>query len=360
MKAGLFFKLAFISVILPLCMKAENKKIELDVDYTTELQYNFQAKYNWVNLLSLELDINAWKNGYFTVQTISAYKTSKQRIADDLQVFSNIETDNMWANLFMAGYTHVFDSLRLFAGIRNVNRDYFTSEYTSIFTNSSCGVYPTISANFPFANYPYSAMCLYGEFHFPNGITIKNGIYDGIGRLMHDGSFFSVDPFDDGIFNIFELSYAPKSTTHYGFYSIGGVLGTGSGDRIENSFSEQKYKNTNYALWGNVEQSVFKTKKREVGFMLQGSFAPKSQNYCINYFGAGTILTGFVSPKKKDYLCFFINRAAYHEIREIATEFTWQYPVNSTITIQPTFDYILTGKKQSVIALLRVYVELRK
>ena len=360
MKTGLFLKLISILIFIPLCSKAENKKIQFDIDYTTELQYNFENKYNWVNLLSLELDINVWKNGSFNLQTISTYKTSKKRIINDLQVFSNIEAPNMWVNLYLAGYTHTFDSITLFGGIRNVNRDYFTGEYTAIFTNSSCGFYPTASANFPLPNYPFSAMCLHSEFRFPNKIKLKNSIYNGMGRqILQSGSFFSVNPSRDGVLDIFELSYAPKSK-YYGFYSVGGVLGIGNDNNIKNSFSGQKYKNANYALWGNIEQSVFKTNKskREVGFILQGSFALESQNNCINYVGAGAILTGFVSPKKRDYLCFFINRAAYHGIAEIATEFTWQYAITPSITIQPVFDYILTGKEQHVVALLRMCIEL--
>jgi porin len=356
MKTGFFLKLVFILIIMPLCVKAEDKKIHFDINYTTELQYNFKAKYNWVNLLSFELDKNVWKNGCFGLQTISTYKTSKERIINDLQVFSNIETANMWVNLFFAGYTHTFDSITLFGGIRNVNRDYLTSRYTTIFTNSSCGVYPTVSGNFPVPNYPSSAMCLHSEFRFPNKIKLKNSIYNGMGRqILQSSSFFSVNPARDGVLDVFELSYTPKSI-YYGFYSVGGVLGIGNDDRIKN-FSGQKYKNANYALWGNVEKSVFKVNKREVGFILQGSFAPESQNNCISYVGAGTILTGFVSSKKTDYLCLFINRAAYHGIAEIATEFTWQYAITSSITIQPVFDYILTGKERNVIALLRVCIE---
>ena len=356
MKTRLLLKLIFILIIIPLFLKAENRKIQFNINYTTELQYNFKAKYNWVNLLSLELDINPWKNGNLGLQTISTYKTSKKRISDDLQVFSNIETDNMLVNLFLAGYTHTFDNIMLFGGIRNANCDYFASKYTVIFTNSSCGFYPTLSGNFSLPNYPSSATCLYSEFRFPCKIKLKNSIYNGIGRkILQSDLFFSINPSRDGVLDILELSYAPK-LNYYGFYSVGGILGIGNGSRIENNFAGQKYRNANYALWGNVEQCFFKVNKREVGFMLQGSFAPESQNNCVNYVGAGVIFTGFASSKKTDYLCFFINRAAYHGIAEVATEFTWQYAIIPSITIQPAFDYILTGKKQSVIALLRVYI----
>jgi len=357
MKTKLLLKLISILIFIPFCSKAENKKFQFDIDYTTELQYNFEDKYNWVNLLSLELDINVWKNGSLNLQTISTFKTSKERIIDDLQVFSNIEADNMWVNLYLAGYTHTFDSITLFGGIRNVNRDYFTSEYTAIFTNSSCGFYPTASANFSLPNYPFSAMCLHSEFSFSNKIKLKNSIYNGTGRqIFQSGSFFSVNPSRDGVLDVFQLSYAPKSK-YYGFYSVGGVLGIGKGSDIRNSFPGQKYRNVNYSLWGNVEKCIFKVNKREAGFLLQGSFAPESQNYCINYVGAGAILTGFISPKKRDYLCLFINRAVYHEIAEVAAEFTWQYAITPRIMIQPAFDYILTGKEQHVVALMRVYIE---
>lgn len=87
--------------------------------------------------------------------TISIAKTREERLVDDLQTFSNIEEDNLPLALAVCGANwQINDKHSLFFGIRNMNEDYFTSPVTSFFTNSSCGVYPTISANYDIANTP--------------------------------------------------------------------------------------------------------------------------------------------------------------------------------------------------------------
>ena len=87
-------------------------------------------------------------------------KTRPERIINDLQTFSNIEEDNLPCAIAVLGYTRLVGNVTLFAGIRNLNEDYFTTPCMSLFTNSSCGIFPTLSANYPIANYPLAALCL--------------------------------------------------------------------------------------------------------------------------------------------------------------------------------------------------------
>lgn len=193
-------KTIFIRIVIVLAMftvdmvRGQEHKYDLKLNYTTEVQSDFGRKINWVNLLSLEGEYKPWRNGELSLQTISIWKTRKERIANDLQTFSNIEENNMAINIFFMGYTHYFKNISLFGGIRNVNNDYFTGIYTSLFTNSSCGIYPTLSANFPIANYPVSAVCIHGEFKLGKVLTLKNSLYNGIAHELFSkkGSLFTI------------------------------------------------------------------------------------------------------------------------------------------------------------------------
>ena len=60
----------------------------------------------------------------------------------------------MLAALAVLGYMHEWKEAHLFVGVRNVNEDFFTSDVTSLFTNGSCGIFPTIAASYPIANFP--------------------------------------------------------------------------------------------------------------------------------------------------------------------------------------------------------------
>lgn len=114
-------------------------------EYTTEWQWDMKKETNWVNLLKLNLSVPVWNRmGSFEATTIHVAKTN-ECIIDDWQTFSNIEEENELAAIAVLGYMHEWKECHLFVGIRNVYEDFFTSDVTSLFTNSSCGIFPTIS-----------------------------------------------------------------------------------------------------------------------------------------------------------------------------------------------------------------------
>ena len=109
-------------------------------EYTTEWQWDMKKETNWVNLLKLNLSVPVWNRmGSFEATTIHVAKTN-ECIIDDWQTFSNIEEENELAAIAVLGYMHEWKECHLFVGIRNLNEDFFTSDVTSLFTNSSCGI----------------------------------------------------------------------------------------------------------------------------------------------------------------------------------------------------------------------------
>jgi porin len=340
------------------------KKYSLGLSYTSEMQSDFGKKINWVNLLCLEGNYELWRNGELSLQTISIWKTRKQRILDDLQTFSNIEEDNMAINIFMMGYTHRFKNISLFGGIRNMNHDYFTSDYTSVFTNSSCGIYPTISSNFPVANYPLSALCLHGEFKLSESIVLKNSLYNGNARKLfsNEGSLFSLHPSNDGILNITELSYLSKSNSH-GFYNIGSVLYSGNSlyygnDNEEGEAKIQEKRTVNCATWWSLEKSIYTNGDKGVGFLLQGSLALTRPDDCKHYYGIGVVLNSIIPTRRKNIFGIFHNKAVFHEKSENTIEMTWKCNLTDKVILQPTFHYIETGSKSRVVGLVRLCYEM--
>ena len=123
--------------------------------YTAEWQWDMNKNTNFVNLLRLELNVPLWNGGTFEAATLHVAKTN-DGIIDDWQGFSNIEADNMFGGIAVLGYMHEWKAGHVFVGVRNVNEDFFTSDITALFTNSSCGIVPTIGSSYPIANYPFS------------------------------------------------------------------------------------------------------------------------------------------------------------------------------------------------------------
>jgi len=322
----------------------------ITVEYHTEVQTNFGKKYNWVNLLSLMGELSSekihkrWKNGNFNIDLISTYKIFDERIAYDLMEFSNIEEENMIINPFLLGYTHRWERVSLFGGVRNVNLDYFATPYTSLFTNSSAGIFPTLSINLPLANYPLSAVCLHVEYQPTEKWLFKSSLYNGIAHDSRKNPLrsFIINPREDGMISISELKYT-QNKFGKGIYSLG----------IAVHALGKQYKTT-YSLWGTIEQAVFNNDQIEIGFLIQGGMAPPVKNECSFYYAAGAYFAGLLTKQKKDKLGIYFNGATFTNTKEQTMEITWQYQIIDAIVIQPAFHCIRMGSETSFYGLFRV------
>lgn len=339
---------------------SQEKSIEMQLRYTSELQSNLLSepqRSNWVNLLTLQTDVSTkalggWKNGYINTEFISVFKTSAKRIAPDLQMFSNIEETNLPVGVFVLGYTQVMHTTSLFGGLRNVNRDYFTSRYTSLFTNSSCGIYPTLSLNYPLANYPLSAMSIHLEHCISNTLCLKSSLYNGKAYAIHEkaAAIFTVKPATNGMFSITDLNYT-SNKTNYANYNLGVAVHSRYINTMEDGSKETK--KVNYTLWANAEQTIFKHGNKASGIFVQASYAPPGRNNCHWYYAAGCVLSGYLSTKGTNSLGLVVNHAVLSGITETAVELTCHYPLSNAFSLQPAIHYIQTGKEKTLAAMLR-------
>lgn len=190
---------------------------EFSGELTSEWQWDMNKRTNWVNLLRLNMRLPlANGKGAFEAATLHVAKTKEETILADWQGFSNIEADNMFAVIAVLGYMHTWRNAHLFVGVRNVNEDFFTSDVTLLFTNSSCGIFPTIAASYPIANYPFSGLTLY--FDVTRGPwTFRNSLYNGTGYNGWNGNDnpFLVRPKRDGVFNISQLEYSAHDARYF-------------------------------------------------------------------------------------------------------------------------------------------------
>lgn len=189
---------------------------ELSGQYTTEWQWDMNKNTNWVNQLRLDLSIPLGSDrNTIEAATLHLAKTGESVIGD-WQGFSNIDADNMLAAIAVLGFMHQWNSGHLFIGVRNVNEDFFTSPITALFTNSSCGIFPTVAASYPIANYPFSGLTLYFDIT-KKGWTFRNSLYNGSGYngwTAHDNPFL-IKPKTDGIFNMSQIEYTHRSGEYY-------------------------------------------------------------------------------------------------------------------------------------------------
>lgn len=310
-----------------------------NIGYVTELQYNFHGQINGVNQLIFKTQLSTdsfglWKGGSLNIELLSVIRTAKERIGNDWQVFSNIDESNRPIGLFMLGYAQQIGSINIFAGVRNVNNDYFITPYTSLFTNSSCGIHPTLSANYTLSNYPYSAMCLHLSYAVNNNLLIKNSLYNGI-AYEDFSNVFNFSPMHDGIFNISDITYTLPSK-YAGVYNLGATILQGD-----------------YTIWANVEQSIYVCGEHKIGFLAEGSFS-RLAGPCSLFYGMGFVFDGWTSRTHKDQLGVFVDRAKFNNAYETAIEITWVKEIIKNLTVQPAFHLIHTNGLVTTAALFRV------
>lgn len=308
------------------------------LEYTGELQTDFQSNYNFVNLLHLTLDHKASKSVTLNLATISTVKTN-EHIINDIQGFSNIEADNMPLAIAVAGVTwSINESNSIFAGIRRVDEDYFTSDVTGLFTNASCGIYPTLSCNYPVATFPDAAMGLHYR-HEAKLWAVQTSVYNGTGHHRFSGSdnVFRVCPGSDGVLTMLQGEYHGSN----GDYFAGAAMHYGKLYDLD----RRKARTT---AWTYAEQHITPSVSLIAGY----SHAFDKNSLCSDFAGVGAMW-----HKDKVQAGIYSDVASFADFNEWATEITCRYELNEHISLQPAVHYIHNSDNK-VAAIMRVTVNL--
>lgn len=291
--------------------------VELGLELTSELQATHRGDFNNANLLRLRVSLPVSRSVTIDVASLSTLMTAEESIGGDLQTFSNIDAINIPFALSVCGIgLQIGKRNSLFMGIRNMNEDYFCSDVTSLFTNSSCGIYPTISANCAIANYPMASVGMHYCYD-ADRIKVQASVYNGAGYHHISGreKVFRFSPKDDGIFGVAEVAYRNAGS----FYSLGTALHTDD--------------DTKTMPWIYFEQYLCRNLTLIAGY--SHAFAEDAE--CSDFAGLG-----FRYQAKRCELGMFTDIACFDGGNEYATELTCKIPLSSIIYIQPTVHFIAT------------------
>lgn len=307
------------------------------IEYATEMQTDLKAL-NWVNLLRLSLSQPLCGGIGLEIGSISIAKTRTERMIDDMQGFSNIEEENLPFALSVAGVSFSRGSSRLFAGIRNINEDYFTSPVTSLFTNSSCGLFPTVSANYPIANYPLSSLGIHYALE-TGGWDIQASLYNGRGYngFTRGNSPLRFSPRSDGLCGAVSLNYHDDGSS----YHIGSVLygghRAGTGQAETGSVSG--------AVWSYAEQRL----TQKLYLLMQYSAAFPRGAWCRMFGGMGVTMRF-----RRAEAGIYSNCALFSGVKEYASELTCRIGLSRHAYLQPAVHLIGGPQGFRAVALMRL------
>lgn len=364
-----FYRLSLFFFIVPLVTTSyadENHEIGIAVAFTTEGSWNMaEGKVNWENCLNMDAQVPLWKGavgeaGVLANQNTRLGKGKCWTVLDDPQSFSNIQTDEQIPlSPAVVGISQkISDHLTAFLGVRNMNVDYFTTPLTSLFINSSYGIFPTLADNCSLANYPEAALCLHLVWTPGNHLTIKNSLYNG--RASHHwDEAFRFRPSKDGWADAFEVGYSatehPGSIT--GEYHFGAECNSTPRTRMdENTGESYRKKCFNWSCFGLIEQPLV-SGRCPLGLLLEGGYAPKRKNGTYLYMAAGLVCEHLI--RQDDAMGLSFNRSLYNGCEnENCMELTYSLPVIPHLTIQPDLQFFHITSHYHSVALLRARVDL--
>lgn len=311
------------------CVKSQN----ISGEYISEWQWNMRNKTKWCNLLRLGAEIPLSADGVFKASTIHIAKVN-DNIIEDWQGFSNIEEDNLVAAIAVLGYSYRHGSFQLFAGVNNVNENYFTSDVTSFFANSSCGIFPTISVAYPIANYPLSGLTLHLEVDLKK-ITIKNSVYNGtaFNGWKRFNNPFILNPSKFGIFDVMQLEYY-----------------NGRGSNFAGVAIHTKFRSA--AWWVYSEQNIWKTDKNSLSVMAQYSEKIDKRNDCFRYVELGCLYT-----RSKNMLGISGQYAQYAQGSEYSLELSYRRELSPSLSMQPVFHFIKNSNNSFSVLCMRLFYD---
>ena len=307
-------------------------KASFGVDYTGEVQTNFERT-RTAHLLQLHADVPLSRTLSVQMASISTLASKKMLDIFEMRGYSNIETYglNIPFALTVAGITwQPNDHHSLFAGIRRTDEDYFCSDGLGLFTNSSCGIFPTISWNFPIGTFPYAAMGIHYVYNVEK-LSLQASLYNGVGNYRFTGrdNVFRVCPKSDGVFAMGQVEYRYRGS----HYFLGGSMHTLPFVRP--------------TVWAYAEQAL----SPDITLLAAYGHAFGGNISCKNFCGIG----GKITVKRAE-LGLFTDYTRVADIDEWGTELVCNLHLTHFLTVTPVVHVITTNDITNCVGLLRMNV----
>lgn len=333
MKRARFILIALLGACLQLmAQEADSTSLHpsFGVDYSGEVQTDFKRA-RMANLLQLRANIPLSRAMSFQAASLSTLTTNEVLDVIDLQGFSNIDSYglNIPFAFTVAGFSwQMNEHHSLFAGIRRVDEDYFCSDGVGLFTNCSCGIFPTISWNFPIGTFPFAAMGIHYTYDNEK-LCLQASLYNGEGNYRFTGRYniFRFCPNSDGVFAIAQADYRHRDSHYY----LGGTLHTQP--KILPS------------AWAYAEQAL------TPDFTLLAAYghAFSSDILCDNFCGLG----GKYTLKRTEF-GLFTDYVRVLDVEEWATELICSLHLTDFLTVKPVLHVITTEGNTKCVGMLRV------
>lgn len=328
--------------------------VSLELDYTGDNLFNLgggiRPGYVYLGMASLRVSLDAekaglWKGGFFHIHGASTHgATPSADLLGDMQIASNIEAGNH-TYLQELWFRQRIGKVSLTIGLQDLNVEFAGSENGSLFLNSSFGIIPVISANFPASIFPLTTLGLMARWEVNSRTAWLNAVYDG------SPTDFDFNPYNikwkfasgDGLLAISELQHNVGSNKLPGTYKAGFYVHNHSIEKIFSYNFPDSLNHSILAAYVYADQKIWESEEKSLNLFLQTGYSPSKT--CVNkyYWGFGINGYGFLSKHNNDAIGLAFAHAGFGSSygSETTIEFSWQKPVGKHVFIQSDIQYII-------------------
>ena len=363
-------------------LRSAEKGWEYEFSYTGEYirvlnNYGQKKKSVYLDNLSLSLDIDLEKagiarNGNFFVSMLgnSGGNITGDHLDNsgigrigDLQVVSNIEANESF-RLYEFFFEKPFGRGKLLLGLRDMNADFYASEFGGFFTNSSFGIGPDVAQNATVSIFNVTAPTIRFSYQLNDDLMVQCALIDGNPGSADDnrnGLGLRVSS-DEGFFGIVEAQYTQRflGKDLDGTLKLGTWKHSGKFDDVINTDAAGNpvVRDGNWGTYAVVDQKLWVRKSNPDshigGFIQVGGLNPTDRSGIEKYYGGGLVFNGPFAERPQDCFGIAINMAETNSrtrdfnvasgqtglTKERVLEADYSYQVNDWLTVKPYLQVI--------------------
>ena len=286
-----------------------------------------------------------WKGGQLHLNAANTHGSSPSiDYIGDMQVASNIEAGNhtFFQELW---YKQTLGNIDFTIGLQDLNIQFANTGNGALFLNSSFGILPTISGNFPAPVYPLTSLGFTCKWTTSEKIALLGAVYDGCPTDFQNNPYnlnWRLNS-EDGLLFISEIQFSTSpnnlpGTFKLGFYSHNHWFG-----KLANPEETDSKVGNNIGIYVIADQMIWQLNQKAMGAFIQMGYGPSqsSQNYF--YFGAGLNCYGLFKKSGNDEIGIAIasDRLKGNIRSECTIEFTYKTKLAGHLFIQPDIQYII-------------------
>jgi porin len=356
--SGFIMLLSLLYLIKPVSAQVQtaetNEALSFEAAYTGDVVHNFHGGIKkasaYLGMANMKLSFDADKAGLIPGMKVFVHAANthgalpSRQLFGDLQVASNIEAGNhtffqeLWVEYSLPDF-------RIIAGLQDLNVEFASSGYGSVFLNSSFGILPVISANIQAPIFPLTSLGITACWDINDKTSWLTAVYDG------SPTDFDFNPYNtkwqfnsgDGILIISEIQRKIQLHDLIGIYKLGFYTHNHFFEsRFSKEFPDSLYHTTS-GIYTYVDQKIWQNEEKFIGIFAQMGFSPSDSCFNKMYVGFGVNASGLFERKNPETIGLALAHIDIFGIpgSETSIELTYHKQISKNIFIQPDIQYII-------------------